>query len=642
MNLEAEPKPLTDQATGPGPGAGSFSGGDIWADVQATRTAKGQGSGPIRAETGAPSVNDQTGPSGGGGSGGGSRGAGQAGGSESGKGAPGGAQGGPGGGGNIGGSDRNLPTMPQDNVDPGSAALARLSPQTVLPGLALADDVIPPGLIKDKSENWTVAIDLAASLPGKDANPIGAGVDHQLGELKALAKETEGTSVNIVVHAERPVDASWQPCFQENGNAKAMAACTTDATQNHMVSTERYFIHDGKIDQLPDMHIGAGGGGNRHSKPASTTPATLAPSQKLGLIVQSHGDGSHGIGTNLGFIDMDKTVQAVQAGLANSGHQNLDLLDFDSCDMAEAKVLEASRFAANDVVASSATEYATTTNDAQNLPAAMRSLFADSNMTGRQFGDAIVQQAQEGKNGQGYKDGTPTLANFDLTKYDQYSGALDKFGTALSAANEDPNNAMQLQNDIDRTKIPYPGFHGIDANDRDLKSFANNVLADAKNGKLKGDVQPLEAAATDLLSAYGNMETSSFGEKKRGYDNLGGMSVFLPGQEAMDFNTVVKSQSPLHQLKLNTSFPVNDIEDLSNKDSTVKMVQASINKLQPVLGEQYPEAINELTAANVAMAKTQNLDDYKAAYLHLQTVTKNLDDSAPGDLSQISAMRSQR
>jgi hypothetical protein len=135
------------------------------------------------------------------------------------------------------------------------------------------------------------------------------------------------------------------------------------------------------------------------------------------------------------------------------------------------------------------------------------------------------------------------------------------------------------------------------------------------------------------------METSYFGEQKRGYDNLGGMSVFLPGKEAMDFNTVVKSESPLHQLRLNTQFPANDIDDLSGKDATVKLVQTSINTLKPILEKQYPEAINELTAANVAMAKTQNLDDYKAAYLHLRTLSKNLDDSAPGEVSRLSAMR---
>lgn len=204
---------------------------------------------------------------------------------------------------------------------------------------------------KPATKDWTVAIELGASVPGYESHPKSWGAERQLEELQKLAKQTEGKSVNFIIHAELPVDAKGKPC--DLGDVSKDAQCTTRAESANRARTQRYFIHDGKIEQLPDAKYKDGGD---DIKSLLQDAAKLAPSEKLGLIVQSHGLGSDGIATNLGRISLNKTVDSIKAGLKESHRKDLDLLDFDACDMGAAKVMDKIHDIAKDVVASAAAE----------------------------------------------------------------------------------------------------------------------------------------------------------------------------------------------------------------------------------------------------------------------------------------------
>lgn len=67
-------------------------------------------------------------------------------------------------------------------------------------------------------------------------------------------------------------------------------------------------------------------------------------------------------------------METIDKGLKGSGHDKLDLLNFNSCDMATATVLDKVGQVAKNVVASAATELGTKTNDGQNMPAAFQAL----------------------------------------------------------------------------------------------------------------------------------------------------------------------------------------------------------------------------------------------------------------------------
>ncbi len=438
----------------------------------------------------------------------------------------------------------------------------------VLPSLELtktgtADSTIAPTQAAQK--NWTIAIDLAATLPS------GQGAEDKLSKLEKLAKETEGKPVSFVVHAERLVGDDGNPCT--SSDSQNIAACIRQALNNQSTTTERYFIHDGKVEQLPDeVDVNPAGDISSLLKDASN----LAPSKTLGLVIESHGEGREGISTNVGDSSLDQTTNAIAAGLANSGHQKLDLLDFDACDMGETQVLMQSQKVANDVVASQAYESAGRSNDGQNLETAMRALLKNPDMTGRDLGNEIVRQAASGSNGKGADNSTQTLANFDLTQYDQFDQKLNQFGAALNQVASREGNMKVLQADIESTAKPDTAMNGNNDHGRDLQRFAQTILASSHAHEFSGDTKPLEDAASALIDSMKPMVTGQFGEKAKGYDKLGGLTIEIPGSEILDSKKVAEEISPLYRFN-------NKLERVQGIGFNTSSQEAFVDELNTVL-----------------------------------------------------------
>jgi hypothetical protein len=98
-----------------------------------------------------------------------------------------------------------------------------------------------------------------------------------------------------MVHSEQPLGSEEKQFSQARLNCNA--SCTVGATENKRAIIERYFIHDGKIDRLPDAQYEDA---DEDIQALKQDAGDLAPSARLGLVVQSRGGGGAGITTNIG------------------------------------------------------------------------------------------------------------------------------------------------------------------------------------------------------------------------------------------------------------------------------------------------------------------------------------------------------
>src|SRR5262249_16076794 len=147
-------------------------------------------------------------------------------------------------------------------------------------------------------------------------------------------------------------------------------------------------------------------------------------------------------------------TNAVKDGLQGSGHQKLDLLDWDACMMgADGAVKQASQIA-NNLVASSEIETPNSyKGGGQNLPAVLNDLIHNPSMNGQQLAQDFVGQAKKGANERELYPGEPqdtsgtsTLASYDLTKADQFTSKLNQFAENLKqAVQSDPQQKQLIQ-----------------------------------------------------------------------------------------------------------------------------------------------------------------------------------------------------
>lgn len=475
-------------------------------------------------------------------------------------------------------------------------------------------------------KDWTIAVQLAGSLPGDNNHPSGFGTERQLAELKRMAKETEGKSVNFVVHAERPVDSKGALCEAGKDPAKR-GACVESATEANRQKTERYFIHDGKIDKLPDVKYSSA---QENLSGLLKDAGKVSPSEKIGLFIQSHGVGSDGIDTNQGPISLNKTVGAIEKGLKGSGHDKLDILDFNACDMGAAKVLDKTAKIAKDVVASAAAELGTDTHDAQNMSAAFRALMQNPKMSGKELGETIVRQSASGDTGVGQQNAIKTLANFDMEKYGDFKKDLDRFGASLSDVASDPANLRALKQVIDQTTVPQTGGPAFDSHNRDLKQFAGNVLEAIKSGKLSGDTSALEKGAQSLLKSFDNMASAQFGEKSSNYDKLGGLAINLPGKEITNSRETARLLSPFHQLSDMAGEMLENGVKLADKSKISKSLEEQMKELKEGLGPFGHRALQQIDGAHRAIDKAKSLEELTAAIKQLQSASEKTDGSRYG------------
>ncbi|MBI4533612.1 MAG: hypothetical protein HY711_06660 [Candidatus Melainabacteria bacterium] len=489
----------------------------------------------------------------------------------------------------------------------------------------------------DSQREWTICINLNAS---DVENGVQIGGNAEYTQLQQLASQTAGKPVTVLVQnvVENP-----------NRPGAYLLNC--------------YEISNGQVNQLPQTECNSLAQGVTN---LLTTATQNYPSEKIALINQSHGGGTAGLSDGQrGNCSLDNFVNAVRQGLAGSGHQKLDLLDFDACSMGNSGVAGRVSEVAEHMVASAAPEMGYGGSyDAQNLTAIVKDVLDNPQMNGNDLGEAIVENANAGLNGNSvespgnnHHEGTDTLAHFHLRRYEEFRGALNNLGNALAQVAQDPRQQEVLQQIIQNTPSYPAGRQG--SSTRDLQQFAQQVTAAIDTGQLNDPDGSLRQTANALLSAQDNLTglyhansqarqapvdvdtQNNENSPRAGYEQMGGLSVFLPSH---DTNEIARNLTPLSRLRGLTGIAQSQLEQPTQQDNEgYQNSLTTINKQMSLLEQQLPSNLNQeqqqqittLKQAVDALNQAQTKEQRTAALSNLSTLATALFNSQLNE--QISA-----
>ena len=469
--------------------------------------------------------------------------------------------------------------------------------------------------------NWTVAINLTTTLdvvvdPSKDNSPLThAGARNKAAQLLDLAESTKGKPLTLVVQNAEP-DPHFHPSL---GKATDYSSDEKSAPRNGML-LHSYLIHDGKIDELP---VRPSAGIAADTQALLETAGKQAPSDRIALISQSHGGGPDGIEGDTGSATLEQVNSAIQNGLKGSGHDKLDVLDFDACSMGNSRVLTGLGQSARQIVASTETENAGATGaDGQNERAMIQALIAKPDMTAAQLAAQTVKIAdaglnddrQPGQNGQ-RKSGTNSLSQYDTSKIDQFNNAVSDLGNAMNTAWANEKNHGAIRADMDNTPLStqreghlgqYPG---VDV--RDAKTFATNLVRDIDRRTISDPDGNLRRAAEAMLTSRDALIPNYHGANQGGYDKQGGVSLFMPGNEFLDNQARAKENNNIARLADMTTDGKS--AHLSSREYLLQDLDNGISAGKKAAGPQSAAAFAPLEQArqNLVQAKTEQ--EYKQA-----------------------------
>lgn len=375
-------------------------------------------------------------------------------------------------------------------------------------------------------QEWTVAVDLTANTGEGQF-----GAESKQEQLRQLAEQSKGSDVTL--------DVQYRVPDSDDANA--------GGTLKH------YQIKDGQIIEQEDTRAK---GTAQDIQDLVSTASHDDPSNKIALIAQSHGTPQEGIKDgNQNAASLDQINNAITKGLEGSGHDKLDMLDFDSCMMASTATLDKTKDLTDNLVASAQTEAATNSqdgkSDGQNLNAALSDLLKDPGIDGSQLADKFVEEANKGSN----REGTQTLAHFDLTKEDQLKNSLDDLGNTLAIVAKDPSNKSVLQNDLKDATRYAPGTDTNETSgleNRDLKQVLTNIQSSLNSGELSDPTGNLAEQVQESLSAEDQITVSQHSGQSKNprmpkldANTTGDLSIFAPGTE---FNDVQATGNKLNLL----------------------------------------------------------------------------------------------
>lgn len=384
-----------------------------------------------------------------------------------------------------------------------------------------------PASVEDLSKplpkaQWTVAINIAQDWV----------TFKRMDELKKIVNDTKGKDVTILVqesladsgatpHGPRPpmpydrYDAATGQLTRKKDAAASTEQAKPGAQSNSASSgyhLDRYLIRDGQIQKLETV-------------PSTGYAADVesfvkfmeqkAPSDKIAYINDSHGGGNIGLMGNVGDASVKEFRDAVQKGLAGSGHDKLDILDFDACQMGQNGVLRNMQGLADHIIAS-------TENESIRGPELMKPIqhvLANPGVSADSLAEDIID-AQRKNPANDIR--VETNSHYDMSKYKGFHDSLDVLGDKLTTVLQNPASRTTLDGLIDATKR----FGGWGDGPSDLQDFLNRVVdaIDSKklpdpNGELKQAIKNLEKEEKKLVESY-------YGHGD--YAKLGGISVFLP------------------------------------------------------------------------------------------------------------------
>jgi hypothetical protein len=518
-----------------------------------------------------------------------------------------------------------------------------------------ADTVLPRA-------QWTLAFNLTTTQdhqPPNDANTeaarVYAGARNKTAELLELAATTVGKPVTLVVqNAQKPESNETSPTTDNNNNnqiidgqaqASLSASAKDSGTSGMLIHT--YLIHDGQIRELP----------TRPSQGvAADTEALLniagrqAPSEHLALFAQGHGGGPHGVSGDTGRATLAEMDAAIKNGLASSGRDKLDLVDFDACSMGNAAVLAAVASRADNIIASPEMETAGGEDiDAQNVRAIVGAVLSNPSMNGHELGQKIIDLAAQGANGGAAAPreidrivaGTDTLSHYNAAEIGQFNQHLNALGTALTQAFQSESNRQAILTAIgDAPLASQAGGVRISgtprAELRDSKTFAANIISAIENGSLSDPQGQIRSAAEDLQASQNRLVAGYHGEKAGGYDRQGGLSMFLPGRTYLDNQARADELNPAHDLSgLASNERFSSLED---KESLLNRLGYNIEDMQEAQKKSGADtsAIAPIIEAKEALSNANTQAEYRAALSLLGERARQFEQSEAGQrLNQI-------
>jgi len=390
------------------------------------------------------------------------------------------------------------------------------------------------------ANEWTVAIDLDVSfdqraLPSDSskANQEPAprlGGETKMAMLKELASETKGKPVTIVAQT-----------ILKDGNGPGVG----DAVLT------QYVIKDGSVSQIASRKAGSNA---ENIRDLVDTATHRFASNKIALVVHAHGSGDRGLKGNDEHINLAEFSTAVARGLSGSGHEKLDILDFDSCMMAQTGVLHSMSRIANDLVAPADVEWVNASSgmNGQNLNLWLVDLLNKPSMDGKDLGQAIVREAAQLAPIKNASLATQTMSHFDLNgNYNQFSQSFEAFADALTKNARNSRNRTVLESLI-KTAPRYLGQYSVDENGSkaDLRSFADGVLRAIASNKLDDPKKELRLAAMQMEAQQARLVQSYYGAPMDTFDyrKMGGLNVYLPQRSTTSRKELAKSTTTVGEL----------------------------------------------------------------------------------------------
>ncbi|MBU6454952.1 MAG: hypothetical protein KGS72_24495 [Cyanobacteria bacterium REEB67] len=256
----------------------------------------------------------------------------------------------------------------------------------------------------------------------------------------------------------------------------------------------------------------------------------MAPHQgKLAFLNLGHGSASGVSGESHNYrVTMDEMVGSIQAGLAASGRQFLELVSLDSCDTANPNVISRFSKVTDNLIASETLEW----NNGQEYYSAIGRAFKNSPANGKDLGLSIVdaaQQACDTVGGAGNRCSNETIALFDTQAAKFLNVKVSDLGAALSKTIENPHDKQVVQRLA--TGLPDVGisaelrvYHFTEL--RDLKAFDYALVEAVKEGKLSDPDHSLATAAEAVNAAQEKSIVKQFSHR----GNWNGVNVLLPSQ----------------------------------------------------------------------------------------------------------------
>lgn len=364
---------------------------------------------------------------------------------------------------------------------------------------------------------WTIAVDLTANL---DLNGVKLGAEKKTESLMQLVDASRGKPdaafVVQAVHgsfADRPADES----VVEDGQL------------------DRFIIQNGQISNMQTVQ---NEGISANQTELLRYATDLAPSDHIGLVIQSHGGGSDGLLGGTGREPLDALSSAIKQGLEGSNHEALDILDFDACSMATPGVLQAMAPVADNVIASELRERGSENLNGQNLTAMFSALLNYSRATPEELSRMFVESANSGVTPEHLK-GDPflhssadVLASFDTSQYRAFSNAMNELGARLQDVSQGTNVRGEIEKLFD-SATPLVGGENYPER-RDLGQFLSALQVASKEGRIPDDDGEIFAAAQNAIDAQSQMTGSLIRTNDPIYANLAGMYTFLPNQAVRD------------------------------------------------------------------------------------------------------------